>query len=174
MIQPTHSSRRILLPARAWFIYFSLTLALALNLIPLGRLPGVPDWFALVLAFWCIHQPLKVGMGAGFVFGLVMDVANASVLGQHALAYVLLAFAAGGLSRRILWFPLAQQALQVLPLLLGTQLVMLTLRMATGSEFPGVLYFLSSFIGILLWHPLNYLLLLPQYQPVERDENRPI
>lgn len=174
MIQPTHSSRRILLPARSWFIYLSLTLALALDLIPFGRMPGIPDWFALALAFWCIHQPLKVGMGAGFVFGLVMDVANASVMGQHAFAYVLLAFAAGGLSRRILWFPLAQQALQVLPLLLGTQLVMLVIRMATGSEFPGVLYFLSSFIGILLWHPLNYLLLLPQYRPVERDENRPI
>jgi rod shape-determining protein MreD len=174
MIQPTHSSRRILLPARGWFIYFSLTLALGLNLIPLGRMPGIPDWFALVLTFWCIHQPLKVGMGAGFVFGMLLDVANASVLGQHALAYVLLAFAAGGLSRRILWFPLAQQALQVLPLLVGTQLVMLLVRMLTGSEFPGVLYFLSSLVGILLWHPLNYLLLLPQYRPVERDENRPI
>lgn len=174
MIQPTHSSRRILLPARGWFIYLSLSVALVLNLIPFGRLPGVPDWLALALAFWCIHQPLKVGMGAGFFFGLVMDVANGSVMGQHALAFVLLAFAAGGLSRRILWFPLAQQALHVLPLLLGAQLVMLLMRMIVGAEFPGVLYFLSSFVAALLWHPLNYILLLPQFQPVERDENRPI
>lgn len=174
MIQPSHSSRRILLPAAGWFVHFSLVGALVLNLIPFGRLPGIPDWLALTLAFWCIHQPLKVGMGAGFFFGLIMDVANASVMGQHALAYVLLAFAAGGLSRRVLWFPLAQQALHVLPLMLGTQLVMLLVRMATGSEFPGVLYFLSSFVATLLWHPLNYVLLLPQYRPVERDENRPI
>jgi rod shape-determining protein MreD len=174
MIQPTHSSRRILLPARSWFIYLSLMVALALNLIPLGRLPGIPDWLALALAFWCIHQPLKVGIGAGFVFGLVMDVANANVMGQHALAYVLLAFAAGGLSRRIRWFPLGQQALHVLPLFLGTQLAMLLIRLATGAEFPGVLYFLSSFVAVLLWHPLNYVLLLPQYRPVERDDNRPI
>lgn len=174
MIQPTHSSRRILLPARVWFIYLSLLAALMLNLIPFGRLPGVPDWLALVLAFWCIHQPLKIGMGAGFLFGLAMDVANASVMGQHAFAYVLLAFAAGGLSRRILWFPLALQALHVLPLLLGTQLVMLSIRMLSGAEFPGLLFFLSSLLGALLWHPLNYLLLLPQYRPVERDDNRPI
>jgi rod shape-determining protein MreD len=174
MIQPIHSSRRILLPARGWFIYFSLAVALALNLIPFGRLPGIPDWLALTLTFWCIHQPLKVGMGAGFFFGLVMDVANGSVMGQHALAYVLLAFVAGGLSRRILWFPLGQQALQIWPMLLGTQLVMLLIRMATGAEFPGVLYFLSSFVAVLLWHPLNYVLLLPQYRPVERDDNRPI
>jgi rod shape-determining protein MreD len=174
MIQPIHSSRRILLPARSWFIYFSLIVALTLNLIPFGRLPGIPDWFALTLAFWCIHQPLKVGMAAGFFFGVVMDVANGSVMGQHALAYVLLAFAAGGLSRRILWFPLGQQALQIWPMLLGTQVVMVLVRMATGAEFPGVLYFLSSFVAVLLWHPLNYVLLLPQYRPVERDDNRPI
>lgn len=174
MIQPTHASRRILLPASGWFIYLSLLIALTLNLIPFGRLPGIPDWFALTLAFWCLHQPLKVGMGAGFVFGLAMDVANGSVMGQHALAYVLLAFAAGGLSRRVLWFPLAQQALHVLPLLLGTQLAMLAIRMATGAEFPGITYFLASGVATLLWHPLSYVLLLPQYQPVEHDENRPI
>lgn len=174
MIQPTHASRRILLPASGWFIYLSLLIALTLNLIPFGRLPGIPDWFALTLAFWCLHQPLKVGMGAGFVFGLAMDVANGSVMGQHALAYVLLAFAAGSLSKRVLWFPLAQQALHVLPLLLGTQLVMLALRMATGAEFPGITYFLASGVATLLWHPLSYLLLLPQYQPVEHDDNRPI
>jgi len=174
MIQPTHSSRRILLPARGWFIYFSLGVACALNLIPFGRLPGVPDWVALVLCFWCIHQPLKVGMAAGFFCGLAMDVANAGVMGQHAFAYVLLAFAAGSLSRRVLWFPLAEQALHVLPLLLGTQLVMLLIRLATGGEFPGLLFFLSSFIAVLLWYPLNFVLLLPQYQPAERDENRPI
>jgi len=174
VIQPTHSSRRILLPARLWFIYLSLIAAFALNLVPFGRLPGIPDWLALTLAFWCIHQPLRVGMGTAFVFGLGMDVASASVMGQHALAYVLLAFAAGGLSRRVLWFPLAQQALHVLPLLLGTQLLMLAIRMATGAEFPGIAHFISSLVAALLWHPLSYLLLLPQYQPLERDENRPI
>lgn len=174
MIQPTHASRRILLPARLWFIYLSLGIAFVLNLIPFGRLPGIPDWVALVLVFWCIHQPLKIGMGAGFAFGLAMDVASASVMGQHSLAYVLLAFAAGGLSRRVLWFPLAQQALHVLPLLLACQLVMLLVRLATGGEFPGLGYFLGGFVATLLWYPLSYLLLLPQYQPVERDENRPI
>jgi len=149
-------------------------LALFLNLMPLGRLPGVPDWVALTLAFWCIHQPLKVSMGAAFLLGLLMDVADASLMGQHALAYVLLAFAAGGLSRRILWFPLLQQALQVLPLLLGTQVVMLLIRLAAGDEFPGLAWFLGSLVATLLWYPLTYLLLLPQFQPVERDDNRPI
>lgn len=173
-MQPTHSSRRILLPVKAWFIVLTLSAALFLNLIPLGHFPVMPDWVALILTFWCVREPLKVSMGAAFVLGLVMDVADASIMGQHTLAYVLLAFAAGGLSRRILWFPLLEQALHVVPLLLGVQIVMLLIRLATGDEFPGLLWFVGSFVGAALWHPLTYLLLLPQYQPVERDENRPI
>lgn len=173
-MEPTHSSRRILLPVRNWFIVVTLFLALLLNLVPLGRLPGIPDWVALVLAFWCVHQPLKVGMAAGFVLGLVMDVVDASVMGQHALAYVLLAFAAAGLSRRVLWFPLAQQALHVLPLFLGMQLAMLAARLLGGAEFPGILWFVSSFSAALLWHPVTYLLLIPQFSPDDKDVHRPI
>ena len=75
-VQPTHSSNRILLPARNWFIALSIAVALLLNLIPFGRLPVIPDWVALVLTFWCIHQSLKVGMGAAFFLGLAMDVAD--------------------------------------------------------------------------------------------------
>ncbi len=173
-MQPTHSSRRILLPARNWFIMLTLFMALLLNLVPFGRLPGVPDWVALVLAFWCIHQPLKVGMSAGFILGLLMDVIDASVMGQHALAYVFLAFAATGLSRRVLWFPLAQQALHILLLLFGAQLIMLIARMPGGAEFPGLPWFLASFTAALLWYPLTYLLLAPQFQPEEKDVHRPI
>jgi rod shape-determining protein MreD len=173
-MQPTHSSRRILLPVRGWFIFLTLLAALLLDLLPLGRLPFIPDWVALTLAFWCVREPLRVGMGAAFVLGLVIDVAESSVLGQHPLAYVLLAFTAAGLSRRILWFPLQQQALHVLPMLLGTQLVMLVARLLGGAEFPGLLYFTSSFVAALLWYPLTYLLLIPQFRPVERDDNRPI
>jgi rod shape-determining protein MreD len=173
-MQPTNSSRRILLPVKTWFIVASLILAIFMNLIPVGRLPGIPDWVALVLTFWCVHQPLKVSMGVAFILGLLMDVADASVMGQHALAYVLLAFAAGGLSRRILWFPLLQQALQILPLLLGAQAVMLVARLIGGGEFPGLWWFLGSFVAAALWYPATYVLLLPQFRPVERDHTRPI
>ncbi|HEY3431309.1 MAG TPA: rod shape-determining protein MreD [Rhodocyclaceae bacterium] len=173
-MQATHTSRRILLPARYWFILFSLLAALLLNMIPLGRFPGLPDWVALVLTFWCIHQPLKVGMGSAFVLGILMDVADGSVMGQHAFAYVFLAFAATGLSRRILWFPLSYQAIHVLPMLLLTQVTMTVVSMVGGGAFPGILWFVSGITGGLLWYPITFMLLLPQYRPVERDDNRPI
>ena len=173
-MQPTHSSNRILLPVKGWFIFLTLVVAIFLDIIPVGRLPILPDFVALALAFWCVREPLRVGMSAAFLLGIAMDVSSGSIMGQHSLAYVLLSFAAGGLSKRILWFPLAQQALHILPLLAGTQLVMFIVRMMAGGEFPGILYFFSSVTATLLWYPLTYLLLLPQFQPHEKDENRPI
>lgn len=174
MTQPTHFSNRILRPVKPWFIALTLLLGVFANMIPVGNLPGIPDWTALILAFWCIREPLKVSMGLAFLLGLTMDVANGSIIGQHALAYVLLAYAANSLSRRILWFPLLQQALQVLPLLLLAQLSMLAARLLAGARFPGLEYFLGSLVSALLWYPLTFLLLLPQYRPAEKDENRPI
>ncbi len=173
-MQPTNRSSRILLPVKQWFVYLSLFVALGLEYIPTGLTPGLPDWVALVLVFWCVREPLVIGMGVGFVFGLLMDAGLGAAMGQHALAYVVLAYLANSLARRVLWFPAWQQALHVLPLLLLAQLLMVAVRLLAGAEFPGWSYFLSSFSSALLWLPLSFVLLLPQLQPVERDDNRPI
>lgn len=173
-MQPTYSSSRILQPVRPWFIVFSLFGALLLNYLPTAAWLWLPDWVALTLIFWSIHEPRHAGMGWAFVLGVAMDVADASLMGQHALAYVLATYLAGALARRILWFPLALQALHILPLLLIVQAVQFGVRATPGIELPGLTYFLGPFIGTALWWPLTYVLLLPQYQPVEHDDNRPI
>ena len=173
-MQTSYSSSRILLPVRPWFIASTLLIALLLNFLPTANWPGVPDWVALALVFWCVREPRRVGMGLAFLFGLAMDVADASLLGQHALAYVLMAYGASSLSRRILWFPLGQQALQVFPLLLLVQLVQLGVRTIVGADFPGLAYFVGPCLAALLWPLLTFVLLLPQHQPVDRDANRPL
>ncbi len=173
-MQTSYSSSRILLPVRPWFIASTLLIALLLNFLPTANWPGVPDWVALALVFWCVREPRRVGMGLAFLFGLAMDVADASLLGQHALAYVLVAYGASSLSRRILWFPLGQQALQVFPLLLLVQLVQLGVRTIVGADFPGLAYFVGPCLAALLWPLLTFVLLLPQHQPVDRDANRPL
>jgi rod shape-determining protein MreD len=173
-MQTTFASSRILLPVRHWFILVSLLVALLLNFLPTSAWLFVPDWVAMLVIFWSIREPRRVCMGTGFILGLAMDVADASMLGQHALAYVFASYAASSLSRRILWFPLGQQALHVLPLLLMVQFVQLAIRVMHGGDFPGWVYFVGPFIGTLLWLPLTFVLLLPQYQPVDRDSNRPI
>lgn len=173
-MQPTHRSNRILLPAQTWYVYLSLLVALGMSYIPTGRVAGLPDWVAVVLAFWCVREPRRVGMGSAFVFGVLVDIGHGAAMGQFALAYVVLAYLALSVSRRVLWFPVLQQALHVLPMLLLSQIIMVVVRMVGGAEFPGWWYFLSSFSGALLWIPLSVVLLLPQYRSVERDDNRPI
>jgi hypothetical protein len=100
MIMP-RGSDQLLLPVNPFFIGLTLLVALALNLLPLGRQPAMPDLLAVVLVFWNVHQPRRVGVGLAFLFGLLMDVHEGALLGQHALAYTLLSFVAISIHRRL-------------------------------------------------------------------------
>ncbi len=166
--------QRILLPARVSTILISFAVALVLELLPWWDLRYVPDFVALVIAFWCIRQPRMVGLGAAWALGLVMDTANGALLGQHALSYSILAFIAITLSRRVLWFGIGQQALHVAALLLLCEAVSLFVRMMAGAAFPGWAVFVGPLLGALLWPVITALLLMPQRRPVDIDETRPL
>ncbi len=166
--------QHILLPAKGSFIGLTLVIALVGELLPWRNLPGLPDWLALVLVFWSVHQPRRVGIGVAWLFGLVIDAANGALLGQHAFAYSLLSFASMAISRRLLWFSLSSQALHVFVLLLGAQIVELSVRLFAGGGFPGPWYFAGSVISAVLWPLVTFLLLAPQRRPEVFDGNRPI
>lgn len=170
----TASPPRILRPANGWFIAFSLLVALAFNLLPWPDVRRVPDLLALVIAFWCTHQPRKVNVGIAWLLGLTMDAANGALIGQHALAYAFLAFGAQAIHRRVLQFPAWQQAIHVLALLLLMQALMLGVRLIAGGTFPGWSIFVGSTIAALLWPATTSVLLAPQRRPDDVDENRPI
>ena len=155
-------SRQILQPVRLSTIVVSFALALFLNFLPWRDLRLVPDFVALTLVFWCVRQPRLVGLGVGWTLGLITDAGNGVLLGQHALAYSLLAFLGIWLSRRILWFGPALQALHVGAILLVGQGAALLVRLAAGDDFPGWQVFVSPLAGALLWPPTSWLLLLPQ------------
>ena len=169
-------SRRnyILRPVNPAFIACSLLAAFMLNLLPWGRMMGVPDFVALVLVFWNIHHPRKVGIGIAFLMGLFMDVHDAARLGENALAYTILSYGAIMLHRRVLSFPILVQTVQVLPLFLVAQAVTLAVRLVVGSGFPGWLLFLESVTTAALWPLATWLLLAPQRRPEDRDVTRPI
>jgi rod shape-determining protein MreD len=165
---------RILLRVSASYMTLTVALALLFNLLPWRDLDGLPDMVALVLTFWCIHQPRKMGIGIAWMLGLLMDVGNGALLGQHAMAYSALAFASIALHRRILWFPSWQQAAQVLMLLLSCQLLMVAVRLSAGGAFPGIGYLAGSMVAALLWPAAKFVLLLPQRRPEDIDVHRPI
>ena len=173
MIMP-RGSDQLLLPVNPLFIGFTLLVALGVNLLPVGRHPAQPDLLAVVLVFWNVHQPRRVGVGLAFVFGLLMDVHEGALLGQHALAYTLLSFVAITIHRRLTWFGLAEQALQILPLFAATHVVSLIVRMVAGGMFPGWTLLLSPVFEALLWPVISALLLAPQRRAPDPDENRPL
>jgi rod shape-determining protein MreD len=166
--------QQLLLPANPVFIWFSLVAALLANMLPLGRTPWMPDLLALALVFWNVHQPLRVGIGAAFAFGIAMDVHQASLLGQHALAYTALSFFAITIHRRLLWFTVPSQALQVLPLFAAAHVIELVIRLVAGGSFPGVSVLLAPVMEALLWPVASVVLLAPQRRAPDPDENRPL
>jgi rod shape-determining protein MreD len=171
MQQHVSRPQTILLPVKPAFIAFTLVLALLTNLLPWsGWLLAIkPDFVALVLLYWCIQQPRRVGFSVAMLFGLAMDVADGSLFGQHALAYSMLAFAGIVLHRRVLNFTIKDQILHVIPLLLANDLIVLVIRKVAGDDFPGIAYFAGSIIAGALWLPICYLLKLPQIPKPDPD-----
>jgi rod shape-determining protein MreD len=164
----------LLLPANPVFIWFSLIVALMIDMLPVGRIPWMPDVLAVVIVFWSVHQPLRIGVVAAFLFGLAVDVHQTSLLGQHALAYTALSYFAITIHRRLLWFKVPSQAIQVLPLFLAAHAIELAIRLLAGGSFPGVTVILAPVIEAALWPVVSVLLLLPQRRAPDPDENRPL
>jgi rod shape-determining protein MreD len=168
------SGQQLLLPANPFFIWTSLIIALLLDMLPLGRVPWMPDFLALVLVFWNVHQPQRVGIGLAFMFGLGMDVHQSALLGQHALAYTALSFFATMIHRRLLWFTVPSQALQVLPMFAAAHGVEIVIRMSSGGIFPGWTLLLAPLAESMLWPVVSVMLLAPQRRAPNPDENRPL
>jgi rod shape-determining protein MreD len=173
MIMP-RGANQLLLPANPFFIGLTLLLAFALNLLPLGRQAAMPDFLALVLVFWNVHQPRRVGVGVAFVFGLLVDVHAGALLGQHALAYTVLSFVAISIHRRLLWFGVVEQALQIVPVFYAAHLLTLLVRLMAGDLFPGWWYFVAPAFQAMLWPVVTLLLLAPQRRAPDPDQNRPL
>jgi rod shape-determining protein MreD len=149
----TAGPEEILRPVRPWFVVATLGVALVGNLLPVSgvALALKPDFVALLLLYWCIKEPRYVGVGVAWWVGLLMDVGDGTLFGQHALAYAFLAYAAEYFRRRVLRFPLWQQAAQVAVLLGLCAALVLLVRYVGGAPLPRWTYAVPPLVGALLW-----------------------
>ncbi|MEQ1742048.1 MAG: rod shape-determining protein MreD [Candidatus Nitrotoga sp.] len=147
------------LPVSRFFIAASLFVALMLDWLPWQGVWLVfrPDFVALVLLYWCTHKPYHVGISIAWAVGILADVADASLFGQHALAYSVLAFSGIVLHRRVLMFNLHQQTLQIFPLLLLAYAIYAAVHWQLRGNIAWE-YFIGSVVSALLWGPLTILL----------------
>ena len=154
----------ILRQVNPWFILLTFVFGLLANIAPASGVTLLlrPDFLALVILYWCIQEPRYVSVGVAWTLGLVMDVADATVFGQHALAYAVLAYSAEYFRRRVLRFPLWQQAPQVAVLLFVCAALIFVVRFVGGAPMQRWTYFIPPIVGALLWPLLSALLQWPQ------------
>lgn len=147
-------------PQGSWIIIATFVAALILTIVPLPDWLAQlrPEWAALVLIYWCMALPQRIGVGAGWVAGLFVDVLRAELLGQYALAFALIAYVTLHLHRRVRVFPLWQQAVSILVLIILEQMLVLWVKGIMGQSPQSWTYWLPSLTSMVAW-PLVYIVL---------------
>jgi rod shape-determining protein MreD len=158
-------------PVSTVFILLSVLAALFLNGLPwegIGLLLR-PDFVALVLLYWCTHKPMRLGIGLSWAVGILADVSDASLFGQHAIAYTVLAFGGVVLHRRLQMFDLRQQTIQVFGIFATTYAVyaLVNWQVKGYVVWP---YFLGCLTSSLMWMPLSIMFIAMRQK--RADSNR--
>ena len=145
--------------ALGWFIG-TLVIALLSMLVPLPDVlePFKPYWPALVLLYWSLESGDRVTLGLAFTMGLAADLLDGVLLGEQALRLTALVFIALRFRSRLRFFPMWQQTLAVLALLLNDRILLTIVRVFAGDALPPSSWWISPFVGAALW-PFVFLLL---------------
>jgi len=148
--------------AQPLFIWLSLLAVWLVSLLPWRLLPFSPDLLLLVIAFWAVNEPGRIGMLVAFIFGLLMDVHDAGVLGEHALCYTLTAYGGFRLHRRLVRFSVWAQAVHMLPIFVAAQMLVAVLRAWMAGGWSGWDWLVATGVTAALWPLVGWLLQLPQ------------
>jgi len=143
-----------------WVLPVSVVIALLLGLLPLPPTiqPLRPYWLALVLAYWVIEEPERVGLGFVFIAGVAADLLYGGLLGEQPLRLVIMTFILQRFRARLRFFPVSQQALAIGGLLLNDRIVTAALHLVLGESTLPWSYWWAPLLGMLLW-PLLFVLL---------------
>ncbi len=147
--------------APAALVWGSLLVVWMASLLPWRLWQPVPDVLLLFLVYWSFHEPQRVGLFTAFVMGLLMDVQDSSLLGLHALSYVLSCYAVLLLRRRLMRFPALVQMVHILPLLVLIALLTSTLGSWLNAKWIGWDWLWSILITGALWPVLDFIMSLP-------------
>ncbi len=147
-------------PHRIWVIALSFLAAFMLTAMPLPdwALPWRPAWIAMVLVYWCMALPQRVGVITGWVIGLILDVMHGSILGQHAFGLAFVAYMVLQYHQRLRVFRLLQQSLVIGSIVFVYLLTMLWIYNLLGSVKYSFSYLLGAVTTGVLW-PWVYIVL---------------
>jgi len=110
-----------------------------------------PDWLALVMIFWTVYLPSRAGIVSSWFAGLLLDVMEGAVLGQHALALTVVGYLSVKFHLRIRVFPMSQRTFAVLLLLLVYHFVLFWVDGIIGAVMPGMERWYPLFTSAAIW-----------------------
>ncbi|WNW11750.1 rod shape-determining protein MreD [Pseudomonas sp. DTU_2021_1001937_2_SI_NGA_ILE_001] len=141
-----------------WVVWLTFAIGLLLSVMPLPQFMEIfrPMWLALLLTFWTLALPQKVGMTTAWLLGLMEDVLYGTLLGQNALILTLITCLIMALQPRLRIFPVWQQCLVLLVVYGVAQLVQLWLSALTGNRQPTLALVLPALVSALLWPWISY------------------
>jgi rod shape-determining protein MreD len=148
-------------PHGTWFILLTIVVASLLGIMPLPEWLEVwrPEWIALVVVYWVIALPHRIGLFTAWIVGFFVDLLEGSLLGLNAIALTLIAYVALSLYQRLRMFTPLQQSTTILMLIGVSQLLIFWVLTATGQNTPrNLLFVVSAFSSALVW-PLVFVLL---------------
>jgi len=144
-----------------WVIILSLIVGFMLAIMPLPAWASVwrPDWVAMVLIYWCLAVPGRVGVATGWLTGITHDVLSDTLLGQHALYFSLIAYISVKWHRQVRLFPFWQQAIGVFAVIAISQLINQWIYILLGSYIQVEWSFIYPAISSMLLWPWVFILL---------------
>lgn len=140
-------------PAGSWAVAVTFMVALMLVILPLPdwAVSWRPAWVTMVLIYWCLAVPQKVGMGVAWILGIMLDVMTGTLLGLHALSLTLTAFLTNRIYLQIRVRPLWQQSITVLILVLFASGLDLWMKGIAGLPTVDDSILLPALTSALLW-----------------------
>lgn len=158
-------------PASALFIWSTILAIWLISLLPWRLWQPAPELLLLVLAYWCLHEPQRVGMLTAFCFGLLLDVHDGGMLGEQALTFTLVAYGAVVLRRRLQRFEAITQAVHMAPVFIVAAAVSTVAHAWLAGEWAGWQWLWSAIFTVALWPVADILLHMPQRRLDEADSS---
>lgn len=143
-----------------YIIILSIVAALLLAELPLPTViaPFQPEWVILVLIYWAMALPERVGVGSAWFTGLLVDVLRDTLLGQYALAFALTVFIVLRIYQRLRNFPLQQQMFAIFLLMILYAGLVVWIKALAGIEVSFFMVIIPALVSALFW-PLVYFIL---------------
>jgi len=143
-----------------WVSVLSLAATLALAVVPMPDViaPLRPDWVAVVLLYGSLTAPRQFSLLTAFWMGIALDTLSGALLGQNALALLVIVYLAEKFHLRLRVFPVSQLAFAVLMLLGLYEFVLFWIDGMAGRSVPLAERWVPPLTGTLVWLALFVML----------------